>query len=341
MEKNYRKLREDFRIENIIIHRLDNKNKETIYSPLEVKTTPSFSKLIFEYINASLLAEKSRVANFKEYSGVKDIFEKILNGSDFIINSKNLGEKLYSKMEEKPQISPSNFVVCKINSNGRKMVAVLKLNFESLFYTEIIETENGEKTIEVVEKTESLPSKNTKLQKCAFYWEKEEERDFDLILLDKQQTQKSKEKDVADFFINYLECVIIENNQDWTKKIIKETRDVLNLKSMDEKIPVFIEKIKTSEEISIHKLADMLFDQEEEQIEYKEKMLRLIPNETFSLDKEYTEQCFKKRHYIGKYDDVSIVVPESLVEDKEKMDVRYEQGKITEIIFKNIDFEIK
>ncbi|GLI56995.1 hypothetical protein PM10SUCC1_25090 [Propionigenium maris DSM 9537] len=349
---DYRALN-NINLKHSIVHILNNREDDIKLSNYPLNLNTKVEELLLSHINSSISGDKSRVGNFDSRSHVKDLCNETFENNDkFIEKSIGLAQKLFSQMKRGSTISPANFIICLLEANNRQLIALLKLDFKEIFETQEIEHEDGLE-INIVNAGTGLPSQDQKLQKCAFYWEEISEedeqhgRDYDIILLDKQR-RKQSDTDIAGFFMNFLECSLVENNTDRTKEFVNQTKKFLNKLYKEDpegkkiKIDLLCETIKNSEQLNIHTFSNLIFGEEEssEKTNYLELMSKKVKDLEFQVDKDWVKDNVKKKVIKVRGEDIKITLPYGISNDPKKFEItKNKETSNYDITIKNVQYD--
>lgn len=287
--------------------------------------------------------EELKYAKFKEERNiVKELSEEYLNGqSDIVEVSKEIARQLFILMESNENIPSCDLIVVSIYTEYGPMIGIIKMDYVKN-YTHSINFIEDKVGIEIIPELTGLPISSQKIQKCAFIKPKNEENEFDLMIIDKQK--KSKDEDYgSNYFINkYLGCTIIENKRDVTKKFVTaaEQWTRVNLKEnadTAEKVRSTVKKkLREEENVDLYQVSEDIFgDNKEAKASFVEYISAEGVNDKIDVDKEWIEKKFKRiRLKIDK--DIDLYINEEAYNDINRFQIhRHGDGSI-DIVIKNV-----
>ena len=215
-------------INSAIIHRLNNKVDNGLdMSDFTLELNDDFKDVLSSHSINSLEDKKVRYANFDGLTGnsVYNLTTSFFSGgSTFVGYSHDLAKSLFSFMTSKT-ISSGDLVVADVNIDGERYIAILKLDHKDQYLSKI-EIIDGKKKISLEKKDNAWPEAGTRLQKAAFIRfniDLQDTHKYDLVMLDRQHTQKSIDDASASLFFsrNFLNVTLIEDENTNTSSFIK------------------------------------------------------------------------------------------------------------------------
>lgn len=331
----------DVSIQDAIIHILDNEAEEAILNEYPLALSEELYEFIYKHITKSLKDEELKYANFNEGRGlVKDITSEFFTKEiDFVTMSKELARRLFAIMKANGNIASCDLLIVSFITEHGEMVGILKMDYIRN-YAHSVDFVDDKIGIKIIEQYTGLPSSSQRLQKCAFVKERKEESD--LLVIDK--TNKNKDDYGANFFVgNYLDCTIVDNTRDYTKKFMKAaetwTQKALS-DNADEQEFVrsnLKRKLKEEEVLDVKSMAEEIFKDNHEAKESFTQYVMESANisEEIPLDKEYVEKKLKRvRLKIDK--DIDLYLNEETYHDGMRFEiVRNGDGTINMIV-KNV-----
>ncbi|KAJ50436.1 hypothetical protein BD780_004096 [Clostridium tetanomorphum] len=333
----------EININEAVIHILDNNSDSPILNEYKLNLKEETYNFLLKHIERCLKDEELKYAKFKEERNiVKELSEEYLNGqSDIVEVSKEIARQLFILMESNENIPSCDLIVVSIYTEYGPMIGIIKMDYVKN-YTHSINFIEDKVGIEIIPELTGLPISSQKIQKCAFIKPKNEENEFDLMIIDKQK--KSKDEDYgSNYFINkYLGCTIIENKRDVTKKFVTaaEQWTRVNLKEnadTAEKVRSTVKKkLREEENVDLYQVSEDIFgDNKEAKASFVEYISAEGVNDKIDVDKEWIEKKFKRiRLKIDK--DIDLYINEEAYNDINRFQIhRHGDGSI-DIVIKNV-----
>lgn len=275
---------------NVIVHVIDHQqhnNAEVSQSELNVDNLDEKIKgFIVEHIRASILNAESKLAKFdNRTTNVQSYINEILNDplNYFVRNSQDISRVLFSVTP--PIARPGCMVLVRYSNSLEELIAIIKLDKNDAIAYE----ENDYGTYELVLKgtTLPLPSKTSKLQKCAIVRSSEtiSNQEWDtkpaLVVLDKQ---------VADFSLffyrEFLKSNFLLTDSHKSEKLMDGIVSYLRINSdithaqKHVVLQSFGSKIINGEEFTIEEASRQIFspyyDNEENLLRVVEQVERIV-----------------------------------------------------------------
>ncbi|MED4695809.1 nucleoid-associated protein [Peribacillus frigoritolerans] len=299
----------DLSLEKAIIHRLDNQNNYPNgieLSELELELSIELKEVIETHTKSGLEDARIRFAKFidSESNNVKLVCESIfIDAETFVENSIVLAKNLFLSMANK-SISAADLVVCLFVSNGKYMIGMLKLDYKDQYISET-SMKDGKKYISIKKLEKGWPELGRRLQKASFVIKKDpeivDENQYDLIVLDRQQSNKD-ENDISRFFRqNFLNITLLEDENTNTKSFIRgakkisEEYEAITETKRKEIYESAINLVISSENINVDTFAASHFD-----IEKPEDNIHIEKLLQFFEQQGVTRKEFKKSDDVAK-----------------------------------------
>lgn len=185
-------------------------------------------KFLNKHILNSLHDEKTRMASFSgKTNAIKSYCNEIFSNEDnFVEYSQEIAHKLYTIMEGNRKISSADLIIVLFSSGSKDYLAILKMDYNEIFKHVADTTDDGKPFYDlVIDDSTSLPNLNQKLHKCAFVQPFRPEIENDLVLLDRQSSNKSANKDIAQFFLkSFLNAELNKDDKHKTRVFIDQTK---------------------------------------------------------------------------------------------------------------------
>ncbi|NFO10960.1 nucleoid-associated protein [Clostridium botulinum] len=284
-------------IEKSIIHIVNTKKKIKKLSDYELESNDVLNDLLKKHIYTSISHDSRRFAKFNLGDNiVRDGCIKIFEKENFIEHTKQIAKNLYAAMTG-TNATPANFLISSYQQNGKKALALLKLDFSNNFYTEEIE-KDGKIKIEFKLKDAGF-NERQKIQKCAFVYDNIiTNSESEIIILDKQNKDE-----ISDYFSNtFLKSSLMNNDKVNTKNMIDLTRDFINKKFEDipkeqfNKVSILTKYFKEAKKFEIDDMLNLLFLDKDIKIEFKEHLKNEAVDFSFNIDRTSADKRLKTRH---------------------------------------------
>ncbi|MGJ0847537.1 nucleoid-associated protein [Tissierella praeacuta] len=334
------------RILKAIVHILDNEEDIKIFNDFELEMGEKINTLLTTHIIKSINEDLRRLAKFEsEKNIVKEACQEIIaDDHKFINNSKIIASYLYDSMKSRPNISPANFVICLCITEGTKFISLLKMDFNENFQTKVEDIE-GKIKISIISTGMGIPSKNQKIQKCAFIKSYDETSEYDIILLDKQAIKSKKDNLVSDFFaISFLHCKLARTDSDNTRDFKTITQKFIysnfsdNPQKTSELQQLLVSTLQTGESVNVVSFAEQAFGNDARLLEdYKNIISSKIGDHTFDIDEETVNKTTRNRTYTT---DTGFKITSKVeaTEEDDKFEIKQheEDPNVVDIIIKNV-----
>lgn len=311
---------------------LDKNSDAIVSSESEIVFNEDNYDYLMKHINKVLSSEELKYGVIEgEY--IKKKKEDFFSGEINITTlSRKLGNRLFSLMKEEEGINSCNLVLLSLTSNIGKIIGIFKLDYIKNYISNI-DVKEEKLNIDINWKCNSLPAINGKMNKAAFILE--EEKEFHLYILDSKGTEKE------DYFRDFLESKILENDRDLTKKLIKASKAFVK-ESLDDDLEEnlrvtnqLFKKIKQGSSIDIEETAEELFSDSEKAIEFKNYLQNEGLQNNIQLDNEYSEKKLKRiRIKIDK--DIDLYLSEDSYDDKDRFEVVKNGDGYVSVLIKNV-----
>jgi hypothetical protein len=329
-------------INEAVLHVLDSNADEPVLNEYKLELNENNYKYILKHIERVLKDDELKYALFNnERSVLKEISYDYLNGQkDLLGVSKEAARQLFTLMKSNINIASCDLLVVSFYTEYGPFVGMMKLDYVKNFTHKIdfIENQIG---INLSEQT-ALPS-GSKLQKCAFIKAKRENQEYDLLVLDKQNTSINTEEYGANYFIsNYLNCELIDNDRDQTKALMVATErwtrsNFNNDADRAESLRSDFKKIvQDKEQLNVKELAgELIKDSESAKNDFIQFITAQGIQENVTVDKDYVEKKLKRtRLQIDR--NIDLYIDQESYHDKSKFEViRNGDGSIN-LVLKHI-----
>lgn len=334
----------DVSINEAVIHILDNNSGEVVFDEIGLVLNDETYEYILRHVKKCLKDEELKYAVFdSENTDTNETAQSYLNGSDDLIPvSKHLASRLFSIMKSKGSIPSCDLLVVSIATEHGPMLAMLKMDYVKN-YTHTIDVVEDKVGINIIPQFIGLPASGQRIQKCAFIKLKQEENKFDLMVIDKQPSNKDDENYGSNYFISdYLGCTIINSERDLTKSFVKaaEKWTQKNLKDNADGAEVvrssIKKKLKEEDALDINTLSDEVFGENEE---VKESFVQFVKEQgvedKIEVDKQWVEAKMKRtRLKIDK--DIDVYINEEAYNDSSRFEIKRNGDGTINMIIKQI-----
>lgn len=348
-------------INSAIIHRLNNKEVDGLdMSDFILDLNDDFKSVLASHSKNSLEDKKVRYAKFNNFASnnVYNLSKTYFSGAvDFVTFSHDIAKALFLSMSNK-SISAADVVVSDMNIDGERYLAFLKLDYKNQYLSKVDHIA-GKKKITLEKKDNAWPEAGTRLQKAAFVRfdiDLQDSHKFDLVMLDRQNTQKSfSDNSFSLFFSTYfLNASLIEDENTNTTafikgaKALKEESKALGI-TAERALQIYdhaLNLIGTADKININSFTELFFDPEDG-YEKEYKMVKdifqaagLSRNE-FNKSQEIAETFI--RHRKIQLDGVKLVIDNNTYSDPDKFIYKENMladGKVTvDITIKGLELK--
>ncbi|MDD6201763.1 MAG: nucleoid-associated protein [Lachnospiraceae bacterium] len=158
-------VKEEIRIERVIIHILDATVGMPVLSDTEIDFGSDFADFLKEHIYKIASGDDSKQCRFYEESEIFTMLEEYRE-EDFVKISKEIAESLYSIMNSNVEIPSADLVVVYFRDRDDRYLGILKMNLRSE-YTHRTATVGEENVNEIVKFKAIFPSESQKLTEAA------------------------------------------------------------------------------------------------------------------------------------------------------------------------------
>jgi len=293
----------DININEAIIHILDSNGEEPVLNEYSLDLDEDIYKFLYRHIDKCLKDDELRYGKFNsERNIVKEIVQDYLNGidSDLINLSKELARQLFTIMKGNVNIPAGDLIIVSLTTDQGPMIGILKMDYVKNFTHEIqfVDQKIG---IGIVPQAAGLPGSGQKIQKAAFIKPIREDEKYNLMILDKQKSNKEDEYG-ANYFINtFLGTSIVTNERDMTKTFLKAAenwtrKNVTEDAGKAEEIRTAIKtKLKEEDTININEFSAQLFsEQPREREEFSNYIKEQGLNEEVAVDRTWVDKKLKR-----------------------------------------------
>lgn len=332
----------DITIMEAAIHVLDDSSTEPILNEFKLELNDETYIFIYKHIEKCLKNDDLKYARFNDGNGViKKVSQEYLNlESNLLDTSKELAKQLFVQMRTNGNIPSCDLITVGFTTEYGPMLGILKMDYVKNFTHEVsfIDDKLG---INLVTQTAGLPS--GKINKAAFIKDLKRKNEFDLMVIDKRSKRKADEEYGSNFFTDiFLNCVLVENERDMTKNLLRTTEawtrnHVREDADKAEKIRSTVKsKLLEEDTIDIDKLGQEIFENNDVgRLAFIENIkANGVPDEV-AVDKEWVEKKLKRvRLKVDK--DIDIYLSQEAYKDNSKFEIKRNGDGSINITVKNV-----
>lgn len=332
----------DITIMEAAIHVLDDNSTEPILNEFKLELNDETYVFIYKHIEKCLENDDLKYAKFNDGKGViKKVSQEYLNlESNLLDTSKELAKQLFVQMRANGNIPSCDLITVGFTTEYGPMLGILKMDYVKNFTHEVsfIDDKLG---INLVTQTAGLPS--GKINKAAFIKDLKRKNEFDLMVIDKRSKRKADEEYGSNFFTDiFLNCVLVENERDMTKNLLRTTEawirnHVREDADKAEKIRSTVKsKLLEEDNIDIDKLGQEIFKNNDVgRLAFIENIkANGVPDEV-TVDKEWVEKKLKRvRLKVDK--DIDIYLSQEAYKDNSRFEIKRNGDGSINITVKNV-----
>jgi len=331
-------VKEEIRIEKVIIHILDSMVGMPVLSDTEIDFGSDFADFLKEHIYKVSSGDDVRTCHF--YEKESDVYQMLLEYNDdkFVEMSKHLAESLYKIMNSNVDIPSADLCIVRFKDRDEEYLAILKINLRSNYTHRTASVGEGN-TNEIVKFKAVFPTESQRLTEAAIIRLK----DLQVRLVEKKYT-------INDEKVNYFSYLFLKCNSSLspktklnlvTKAIEKVQDDNLDeIKVTEAKMRakcIIQEELERNGGFVVEDLADKVFEEEPDMRNaFQEKMEKydmvkqeVIPQNETTVRK-YQKQCL--------YTDtgIEIKIPMDRYKDSESVEFITNPDGTVSVLIKNI-----
>lgn len=331
-------VKEEIRIEKVIIHILDSMVGMPVLSDTEIDFGSDFADFLKEHIYKVSAGDDVRTCHF--YEKESDVYQMLseYNDDKFIEMSKHLAESLYKIMNSNVDIPSADLAIVRFKDRDDEYLAILKINLRSNYTHRTAAVGDGNAN-EIVKFKAVFPSESQRLTEAAIIRLK----DFQVRLVEKKYT-------INDEKVNYFSYLFLKCNSAMspktklnlvTKAIEKVQDDNLDeYKVTEAKMRakcIIQEELERNGGFVVEDLADKVFEEEPDMRNaFQEKMEKydmvkqeVIPQNETTVRK-YQKQCL--------YTDtgIEIKIPMDRYKDSDSVEFITNPDGTVSVLIKNI-----
>jgi hypothetical protein len=271
------------------------------------------------------------------------VFGKLLGAGPRLVElSQQLARALYTIAEKDERVSDGTLAIllCKgVDGAGAavRFPAVLKLDPSATLHT-VTDTDpgTGKPRVRYEVDSRSLPSKNEKIQKCAFVRTVDENAEFEMLVVDRQRRAET----VSNFWVrNFLGAELVLDAPERSKRLYRALLTARNEMAPDlnatelAAVDRVIDGAVVQTSVNVDTLLEALPVSASIRQRIDGVISRTLPDREFQLDPGVTSQLLKRRSYTAD-NDLRVSVPTAFsemiqVEDLESGDDKSRRRRIS------------
>lgn len=331
-------VKEEIRIEKVIVHILDSMVGMPVLSDTEIDFGSDFADFLKEHISKLGTGDDVKTCHFFEKESEVYKMLKEYRDDDFIPMSKKLAESLYGIMNSNVDIPSADLVVVRFKDRDDEYLGILKVNLRVNYTHRTSTVENGNFN-DIVKFKAVFPTENQRLTEAAII----RLRDFQIKLVEKKYEINGARE-------NYFSYLFLKCNSSLSpkKKLDIVTRAIENVQknNLDEyrtceaqmrAKSIIQEEIEKNGGFVVDDLADKVFEEEPDmRNEFQDKMEHfdmvkeeVIPQNEITV-KKYQRQCL--------YTDtgIEIKIPMDQYKDSDRVEFLTNDDGTVSVLIKNI-----
>lgn len=280
-------------------------------SEAELPLAQGVGDILAAHVAAGLGDSQARASSFTDRRDNRPCgaFSKLLGQRPRLVDvSQQLASALYMIAEEDERVTDGNLAVllCKgIDGRGAtvRFPAVLKLDPSATLHT-VTDTDpaSGKLRIRYEVDPNSLPSKNERVQKCAFVQTVDPEAEYEMLVVDRQRRGET----VSKFWLHsFLGAEAVLDAPERTKRLYRSLRGARNdveqeldagqLAALDQ----VIDGAVVQASVNLDTLVAALPVPQPIRERMNATLSRALPDREFELDQEVASQFVRRRTYQG------------------------------------------
>lgn len=331
-------VKEEIRIEKIIVHILDSTVGMPVLSDEEIEFGSDFADFIKEHIHKVASGDDVRTCTF--YENESEICQMLreYKDEDFIPLSKKMAESLYQIMNSNVDIPSADLTIVRFRDRDEQYLGVLKVNLRSNYTHRTASVGEGN-TNQIVKFKAVFPTESQRLTEAAI-----------IRLSDLQVRLVEKKYEINGEKVNYFSYLFLKCNSSLSPKtklnIVTKAIEKVQDENLDEYTAceakmrakcIIQEELEKNGGFVVEDLADRVFEQEPQmRDEFQEKMEKydmvkqeVIPQNDSTVRK-YQKQCL--------YTDtgIEIKIPMDRYKDSESVEFITNPDGTISVLIKNI-----
>lgn len=160
-------IKEEIRIRNVIMHILDGAAGLPVLSDTQMEFNSELSDFLKEHISRIMSGDDIKKCSF--YKDQSEVYKMLVQYDDefFTEISRDMASHLYAIMNSNIDIPPADLLVVRFDHRDKEYLAILKMNYKSLYTHAISKGEDGESLNSMIRHKTILPAENQRLSEAA------------------------------------------------------------------------------------------------------------------------------------------------------------------------------
>ncbi len=333
--------KEEIRIKNVIVHILDSTIGMPVLSDTELEYGSEVAEFLKEHIARISSGDDAKECRFyKEESEVYHLLNAYAD-EDFVSVSKDIATQLYGIMNSNIDIPAADLMVVRFKEGEDEYLALLKMNYKSLYTHRTMATEDGEgNSNEIIRHKSILPSETQRLTEAAII----RLQDLALWVIEKKYEVNGEKTNYFSFL--FLKCSAHLSHKS-KLSIVSRAVESVQKEGYDEterfeKLmrakSIIQEEIEEKGGFVVEELAERIFEEQPElKVAFQDKMEKYdMVKEEIQPQSENTVRKYQSQHL---YTDTGIEIKIPMEQYKNPRSVEFitnPDGTIS-VLIKNIE----
>ena len=333
--------KEEIRIKNVIVHILDSTIGMPVLSDTELEYGSEVAEFLKEHIARISSGDDAKECRFyKEESEVYHLLNAYAD-EDFVSVSKDIATQLYEIMNSNIDIPAADLMVVRFKEGEDEYLALLKMNYKSLYTHRTMATEDGEgNSNEIIRHKSILPSETQRLTEAAII----RLQDLALWVIEKKYEVNGEKTNYFSFL--FLKCSSHLSHKS-KLSIVSRAVESVQKEGYDETErfekqmrakSIIQEEIEEKGGFVVEELAERIFDEQPElKVAFQDKMEKYdMVKEEIQPQSENTVRKYQSQHL---YTDTGIEIKIPMEQYKNPRSVEFitnPDGTIS-VLIKNIE----
>ena len=332
-------VKEEIRIEKIIVHILDSTVGMPVLSDTEIDFGSDFADFIKEHIYKVSSGDDVRTCSF--YENESEICQMLreYRDEDFINLSKKLAESLYTIMNSNVDIPSADLVIVRFRDRDHEYLGILKINLRSN-YTHRTSAVGEGNANQIVKYKAVFPTESQRLTEAAI-----------IRLSDLQIRLVEKKYEINGEKVNYFSYLFLKCNSSLSPKtklnIVTRAIERVQDDNLDEYTAceakmrakcIIQEELENNGGFVVESLADRIFDEQpqmrnefQERMEHYDMVKQEVTLQNETTVRKYQKQCL--------YTDtgIEIKIPMERYKDSNSVEFITNPDGTVSVLIKNIE----
>ena len=333
--------KEEIRIKNVIVHILDSTIGMPVLSDTELEYGSEVAEFLKEHIARISSGDDAKECRF--YKVESEVYH-LLNtyaDEDFVSVSKDIATQLYEIMNSNIDIPAADLMVVRFKEGEDEYLALLKMNYKSLYTHRTMATEDGEgNSNEIIRHKSILPSETQRLTEAAII----RLQDLALWVIEKKYEVNGEKTNYFSFL--FLKCSAHLSHKS-KLSIVSRAVESVQKEGYDETErfekqmrakSIIQEEIEEKGGFVVEELAERIFEEQPElKVAFQDKMEKYdMVKEEIQPQSENTVRKYQSQHL---YTDTGIEIKIPMEQYKNPRSVEFitnPDGTIS-VLIKNIE----